>query len=182
MARIFGPNITKANTNRVVGTYGYMAPEYASEGIFSVRSDVFSFGVLLLEIVSGKKNNGHQQYDDFINLIGYAWQLWSEGRENEVIDPMLGDCDKSSITRCIKVALLCVQKNTMDRPTMTEVTTMLESEGAALRDPSQPPHFHLRVTDDDGAGEDGWEVENQPQVIGSFSTNDVTVTMMEEGR
>ncbi|KAL5659096.1 hypothetical protein ACJX0J_032259, partial [Zea mays] len=73
MARIFGSNMTEANTNRVVGTYGYMAPEYASEGIFSVKSDVYSFGVLLLEIVSGKRNSGHHQhqYGDFINLLGY---------------------------------------------------------------------------------------------------------------
>ncbi|KAJ1291220.1 hypothetical protein BS78_02G301000 [Paspalum vaginatum] len=72
MARIFGTNMTEANTNRVVGAYGYMAPEYASEGIFSVKSDVYSFGVLLLEIVSGKRNSGqHQHYGDFVNLLGY---------------------------------------------------------------------------------------------------------------
>ncbi|KAL5659097.1 hypothetical protein ACJX0J_032260, partial [Zea mays] len=71
MARIFGSNMTEANTNRVVGTYGYMAPEYASEGIFSVKSDVYSFGVLLLEIVSGKRNTGHHNYGDFVNLLGY---------------------------------------------------------------------------------------------------------------
>ncbi|XP_016701534.2 cysteine-rich receptor-like protein kinase 18 isoform X2 [Gossypium hirsutum] len=58
MAKIFGRDQNEANTNRVVGTYGYMAPEYAMEGLFSVKSDVFSFGVLLLEIISGKRNNG----------------------------------------------------------------------------------------------------------------------------
>ncbi|GJN11497.1 hypothetical protein PR202_ga29695 [Eleusine coracana subsp. coracana] len=164
---------------------GYMAPEYASEGIFSVRSDVFSFGVLLLEIVSGKKNSStHQHYGDFINILGYAWQLWSEGREVELIDlALLSDSkDMESIMRCIKVALLCVQKNAMDRPTMTEVTTMLDRDGPVLRDPMQPPHFHLRITDDDAGGEDGWEAENRPQVTGVFSTNDVTVTMIQEGR
>ncbi|KAG8080260.1 hypothetical protein GUJ93_ZPchr0007g4623 [Zizania palustris] len=72
MARIFGSNMTEANTNRVVGTYGYMAPEYASEGIFSVKSDVFSFGVLLLEIVSGKRSSGHQHYGEFVNLLGFV--------------------------------------------------------------------------------------------------------------
>lgn len=108
--------------------------------------------------------------------------MWSEGREVELIDPALGDLDMESIMRCIKVALLCVQKNAMDRPTMTEVTTMLDREGPVLRDPMQPPHFHLRVTDDDDGGEDGWEAENQPHLTGLFSNNNVTVTMIEEGR
>ncbi|KAJ1379406.1 S-locus glycoprotein domain, partial [Sesbania bispinosa] len=70
MARIFGENELQANTNRIVGTYGYMSPEYALEGLFSIKSDVFSFGVLLLEIVSGKKNTGFYQTNS-LNLLAY---------------------------------------------------------------------------------------------------------------
>ncbi|RVW70351.1 G-type lectin S-receptor-like serine/threonine-protein kinase [Vitis vinifera] len=70
MARIFGSNESKA-TNHIVGTYGYMSPEYALEGLFSTKSDVFSFGVLLLEILSGKKNTGFYQSDS-LNLLGYV--------------------------------------------------------------------------------------------------------------
>ncbi|KDO43079.1 hypothetical protein CISIN_1g0405322mg, partial [Citrus sinensis] len=70
MARICGGNELQANTSRIVGTYGYMSPEYALEGIFSIKSDVFSFGVLLLEIVSGKKNTGLYRTDS-LNLLGY---------------------------------------------------------------------------------------------------------------
>ncbi|XP_058073048.1 G-type lectin S-receptor-like serine/threonine-protein kinase At1g11330 [Magnolia sinica] len=72
MARIFGRNESEANTNRVVGTYGYMSPEYAMEGLFSEKSDVFSFGVLLLEIVSGKKNTSFYHSDRSLNLLGYV--------------------------------------------------------------------------------------------------------------
>ncbi|CAA2982552.1 G-type lectin S-receptor-like serine threonine-kinase B120 [Olea europaea subsp. europaea] len=71
MARIFGGNQNEANTNRVVGTYGYMAPEYAMEGLFSVKSDVYSFGVLLLEIVSGRRNTSFRK-TDHSNIIGYV--------------------------------------------------------------------------------------------------------------
>ncbi|GLU23230.1 hypothetical protein SLE2022_392530 [Rubroshorea leprosula] len=89
MARIFGGNQSEANTTRVVGTYGYMAPEYAMEGLFSVKSDIFSFGVLLLEIVSGKKNNGFYFYERCESLLTFAWKLWSQGQEMQLIDPQL---------------------------------------------------------------------------------------------
>ncbi|KAF7000647.1 hypothetical protein CFC21_016510 [Triticum aestivum] len=187
MARIFGSNMTEANTNRVVGTYGYMAPEYASEGLFSVKSDVFSFGVLLLEIVSGKRNSsGHgQHYGEFVNLLGYAWQLWRDGRAFELVDPTLGHCSEvADIMRCVKVALLCVQDNAMDRPTMTDVTAMLGNDGVPLPDPRRPPHFHLRVTSDDeedGAGGSGARTRST-HFTGSCSTNDVTISTIEEGR
>ncbi|RWR88185.1 Protein kinase domain-containing protein [Cinnamomum micranthum f. kanehirae] len=85
MARIFGQNQAQANTNRVVGTYGYMSPEYAMDGRFSVKSDAFSFGVILLEIITGKKNN---YYCDCCskNLIGHVWEKWKEDRAMEVVD------------------------------------------------------------------------------------------------
>ncbi|KAH9754808.1 cysteine-rich receptor-like protein kinase 8 [Citrus sinensis] len=71
MARIFGGNQNESNTSKVVGTYGYMAPEYALEGIISVKSDVFSFGVLLLEIISGKKNSGFYLSEHGQSLLTY---------------------------------------------------------------------------------------------------------------
>ncbi|KAL0393730.1 UNVERIFIED_CONTAM: G-type lectin S-receptor-like serine/threonine-protein kinase [Sesamum latifolium] len=72
LARIFKQNASEANTNRLVGTYGYMAPEYAMQGIFSVKSDVYSFGVLVLEIVSGRKNNSFHQIEGPQNLVEYT--------------------------------------------------------------------------------------------------------------
>ncbi|KAK4858813.1 hypothetical protein QYF36_022465 [Acer negundo] len=72
----------------VVGTYGYMSPEYAMEGLFSVKSDVYSFGVLLLEIVTGRRNTSFRT-SDYSSLIGYAWQLWNEGKAMDLIDPKI---------------------------------------------------------------------------------------------
>ncbi|KAK4851858.1 hypothetical protein QYF36_018984 [Acer negundo] len=94
---------TRRNTNRVVGTYGYMAPEYAIDGIFSIKSDVFSFGILLLELVSGKKNRGFYHPDYNLSLIGYAWKLWKEGRPLELIDPFLGESWQFVKSRAIHV-------------------------------------------------------------------------------
>ncbi|XP_019248657.1 PREDICTED: G-type lectin S-receptor-like serine/threonine-protein kinase At4g03230 [Nicotiana attenuata] len=79
LARIVQGNTTEANTNKVVGTYGYMSPEYALDGLFSIKSDVFSFGVMMLEITCGKRNTGFYQREEALNLLGYAWRLWNEG-------------------------------------------------------------------------------------------------------
>ncbi|XP_052885627.1 cysteine-rich receptor-like protein kinase 25 isoform X3 [Gossypium arboreum] len=72
MARIFGVDQTQETTKRVVGTYGYMSPEYAMHGQFSVKSDVFSFGVLVLEIISGKRNSNFYRTDAADDLISYG--------------------------------------------------------------------------------------------------------------
>ncbi|KAI3769203.1 hypothetical protein L6452_00303 [Arctium lappa] len=89
MARSFGGNDTETNTKRVVGTYGYMSPEYAGSGIFSVKSDVFSFGVLVLEIVSGKKNKGFFHPTQSHNLLEHAWRLYNEGNILELVEASL---------------------------------------------------------------------------------------------
>nr|POF23381.1 cysteine-rich receptor-like protein kinase 25 [Quercus suber] len=81
----------KPNTNRVVGTYGYMAPEYAMEGLFSIKSDIYSFGILLLEIASGKKNSGFYHPEREESLLSYAWRLWNDGKGLEFIDQTIVD-------------------------------------------------------------------------------------------
>ncbi|KAH8493482.1 hypothetical protein H0E87_020292, partial [Populus deltoides] len=139
MARIFGGNQSEANTNRIVGTYGYMAPEYAMAGIFSVKSDVFSFGVLLLEMISGKKNIGFHLSEEGESLLTFAWKLWSDGQGLELMDPIL---EKSGVAtevlRCIHIGLLCVQEDPADRPTMSSVLHVLASDTIALPIPKQP--------------------------------------------
>ncbi|XP_058072840.1 cysteine-rich receptor-like protein kinase 10 isoform X2 [Magnolia sinica] len=146
MARFLGGNQSQINTNRVVGTYGYMAPEYAMGGRFSVKSDVYSFGILLLEIVSGKRNNSHHLPNHAQSLLTYAWELWCDGTTMRLIDPLLAQtCQISEVLRWIHIGLLCVQQDAADRPTMSLVVLMLGSESMDLPQPTQPGFFVSRV-------------------------------------
>ncbi|XP_062017995.1 G-type lectin S-receptor-like serine/threonine-protein kinase At4g27290 isoform X1 [Rosa rugosa] len=142
IARIFGRNQKEAKTKRVIGTYGYMSPEYAIDGKFSVKSDVFSFGVLLLEIVSGRKNRGFHHPDHHHNLLGHAWLLWKQNKGLELMDICLEDSYvEFELLRCIQVGLLCVQKLPEDRPVMSSVVLMFSNEGATLPQPKEPGFF-----------------------------------------
>ncbi|WOL07655.1 receptor-like serine/threonine-protein kinase SD1-8 isoform X3 [Canna indica] len=139
MARIFGGEDSEANTRRVVGTYGYMSPEYAMDGNFSVKSDVFSFGVLLLEIITSRKNRGVYNSAHHLNLLGHVWSLWNEDKAMEIIDKSIEHTYLvSEVLTCIKIGLLCVQEQPRDRPTMTMVLKMLDSNYNALPEPRQP--------------------------------------------
>uniref|UniRef100_A0A6N2L138 non-specific serine/threonine protein kinase n=1 Tax=Salix viminalis TaxID=40686 RepID=A0A6N2L138_SALVM len=119
---------------------GYMAPEYAMQGHFSVKSDVFSFGVLVLEIVTGKKNS-FRNGDDIEHLMSHAWKNWREGTAQNIIDPVLSNGSATEMMRCIHIGLLCVQENVADRPTMASVVLMLSSSSLTLQIPSQPAFF-----------------------------------------
>ncbi|THG14292.1 hypothetical protein TEA_008870 [Camellia sinensis var. sinensis] len=97
----------------------YMSPKYALYGQFSEKSDVFSFGVLLLEIVSGKRSTNSHQTEHSLTLIGWAWENWKEGSCLELIDPSIRDiCNLQEALKCIAVGLLCVQEFPGDRPTI----------------------------------------------------------------
>ncbi|KAF3453655.1 hypothetical protein FNV43_RR04096 [Rhamnella rubrinervis] len=144
-AKIFGENESRANTNRIIGTYGYMPPEYAINGLFSEKSDVFSFGVMMLEILSGKKNTAFHPSNGCSNLLEYAWNLWREERSLELMDPTVAEtCTATAkFSQCVQVALLCVQEGATDRPTMSEVVPMLGGEMVNLPHPKQPAFSNL---------------------------------------
>ncbi|OIT26564.1 cysteine-rich receptor-like protein kinase 10 [Nicotiana attenuata] len=143
MARLFTLDETQGNTSRIAGTYGYMAPEYAMHGQFSVKSDVFSFGVLVLEILSGQRNTCFRNGESVEDLLSYAWSNWREGTATNLIDPMLRGSTglARDIMRSIHIALLCVQENVADRPTMAAVVLMLSSLSLSLPVPSGPAYY-----------------------------------------
>ncbi|KAH0770691.1 hypothetical protein KY290_014672 [Solanum tuberosum] len=143
MARLFAMDESQGITSKIAGTYGYMAPEYAMQGKMSVKSDVFSFGVVVLEILGGQRNTCFINGEYVGNLLSYAWRNWREGTTSNLIDPMLRGSSGlvSDITRCIHIALLCVQENVADRPTMAAVVLMLSSLSLALSVPSKPGYY-----------------------------------------
>ncbi|GKV43377.1 hypothetical protein SLEP1_g50675 [Rubroshorea leprosula] len=172
LARIFEQNEYEANTNRVVGTYGYMSPEYAFHGLVSIKTDVFSFGVLLLEVVSGRKSTGRYHPEHPLNLSGYVWQLWNEDRALELIDPSMDEfCPHDQILRCIHIGLLCVQDHAIDRPTMSDIVSMLSNETMPLPKPKQPAFFtDTRFEENTGVP----EIKSE-----NCSINHVTISDME---
>ncbi|XP_077211038.1 cysteine-rich receptor-like protein kinase 10 [Tasmannia lanceolata] len=144
LARLFGSDQTQANTLRIAGTYGYMAPEYAMHGQFSTKSDVYSFGVLVLEILSGQRNSGLNESGRDTDLTSNAWKHWAEGTELELIDKTLDEkYHRSEVLRCIHMGLLCVQEDAGARPSMSSIVLMLDSYSVTLQAPS-PPIFFVR--------------------------------------
>ncbi|KAF7149777.1 hypothetical protein RHSIM_Rhsim02G0113600 [Rhododendron simsii] len=135
----------------VMSCSGYMPPEYAKFGRFSVKTDVFSFGVLILEIVSGKKYSGYGGPEHAEHLISYAWKKWRQGKASRLIDETLVDGSKSEKMRCIHIGLLCVQENVAKRPTMAAVVLMLNDFSTSLPLPSKPGFFVGSSTEPDTA-------------------------------
>ncbi|KAH0683870.1 hypothetical protein KY289_021622 [Solanum tuberosum] len=169
MAKSVTGNEMGAKTHNVVGTYGYMSPEYAVDGMFSVKSDVFSFGVLLLEIVSCKRNRGFVHQDHNLNLLGHAWKLYKEDKSLELVDEQLADsCNISQVLRSIQVGLLCVQQHPDDRPSMFSVVQMLANE--SLLPKAKEPGFFIE--------RDIFGEEKSGSQTGS-SKNDVTITLLD---
>ncbi|CAI0467936.1 unnamed protein product [Linum tenue] len=141
MAKILEADKVYGKTAGIGGTYGYMSPEYAVFGKFSEKSDVFSFGVILLETITGKRINRIYSEDDNLNLITYVWEHWKEDKGLEVVDSsMEGSFNAQEVLKCIHIGLLCVEEDFRDRPNMSTTVLMLNT-AMPLPRPKQPG-FH----------------------------------------
>ncbi|CAN1775052.1 G-type lectin S-receptor-like serine/threonine-protein kinase At4g27290 [Linum perenne] len=171
LAKTFVGNTIQGNTRNVVGTYGYMSPEYAIDGIYSIKSDVFSFGVMVLEVVSGERNRGFSRPDHQLNLLGHAWTLQREDRATELIDEQMREFyEQWQVLRLIHIGLLCVQKSPEDRPTMSAIMHMLDGEGD-LVEPKQPGFFTERDLSEESSSSSG---NNK----GSCTNASMTITLL----
>ncbi|XP_052304929.1 cysteine-rich receptor-like protein kinase 19 isoform X2 [Populus trichocarpa] len=172
MAKLFRKDVYEANTSRIVGTYGYIPPEYARKGIYSIKYDVYSFGVVLLQMISGKTNTRFYSENEDLNLLEYAYDLWKNGRGMEFIDPFLDDSSSPcKLLTCMQVALLCVQENPDARPTMLEAFSMLKNDDSlAIATPERPGFSEKKKGDMETAS-------SSQQVMCSF--NDSQVSQLE---
>ncbi|XP_055961314.1 G-type lectin S-receptor-like serine/threonine-protein kinase SD1-29 isoform X2 [Mercurialis annua] len=172
LARMFEGTQVLGNTHRVVGTLGYMAPEYVLGGIYSEKSDVFGFGVLILEIVCGRKVNSFQ-FDEqqHMSLLAHAWQSWNESKGLDMIDEAVADSySTAEVSRCVNVGLVCVQDHAADRLNMAAVVTMLSGEKTNLPQPKQPTFTFQNVSTSSNL---------QSQSNSTWSVNNVTASIVE---
>uniref|UniRef100_A0A803LKU0 Uncharacterized protein n=1 Tax=Chenopodium quinoa TaxID=63459 RepID=A0A803LKU0_CHEQI len=154
MARLFNIDQSQTLASRIVGTYGYMSPEYVLHGQVSMKSDVFSFGVLILEI---------------------AWKNWVDGTPWNVVDTTLSAGFSTDILRCIHIGLLCVQENLVDRPTMSSIDLMLSRQSLSLQRPLQPAFFIESISQSNGRPQENTTTESSSRTRRN-SVNEVTIT------
>lgn len=127
-----------SSTPSMRGTMCYIAPEYGGGAQLSEKCDVYSFGVLLLVIISGRRplqvTASPMSEFERANLVSWARQLAYNGKLLELVDSSIQMLDKEQAMLCITIALLCIQRSPSKRPNMKEIVEMLTGE-------ADPPHL-----------------------------------------
>ncbi|KAK4430756.1 putative LRR receptor-like serine/threonine-protein kinase [Sesamum alatum] len=187
MARLYPENETHVNTH-VAGTNGYMAPEYLIHGHLSEKADVFSFGVLVLELISGQKNSKFNRDPDSRSLLEWAYKLYKKQRSLEIIDPTLElSADGDQIAMCIHIGLLCVQSDPKSRPDMGRIVVMLSKKHSHIvEEPTRPgyPGSRYRMSRQPTASSSasGTFGVSSSQSFGSSGTSTATTSSVRNPR
>jgi serine/threonine protein kinase len=125
LAKLYEAEKTHIST-RVAGTIGYLAPEYDLRGHLTEKADVFSFGIVSLEVVSNRSHENTSFPDDMVYLLDWTWHLYEENRLLDLMDTsMLSSYSEQEVLRIIHVALFCTQSTPSQRPSMSRVVSML---------------------------------------------------------
>ncbi|XP_021748219.1 probable serine/threonine-protein kinase At1g01540 [Chenopodium quinoa] len=134
LAKLLGSEMSYVTT-RVMGTFGYVAPEYACTGMLTEKSDVYSFGILIMEIISGRTPVDYSRPPGEVNLVDWLKTMVGNRRSEEVVDPKLPEMPTSkALKRILLVALKCVDPDSHKRPKMGHVIHMLEADDLLFRD------------------------------------------------
>ncbi|XP_022773677.1 cysteine-rich receptor-like protein kinase 42 [Durio zibethinus] len=128
----------------VAGTLGYMAPEYLVRGQFTEKADVYSFGVLVLEIVCGKRNTTFTM--DSGSLLQTVWTLYRSNKLAEAVDSCIrNEISAKEAPNVLQIGLLCTQASVPSRPSMAQVVHMLTDKDCEIPIPNQPPFLNASV-------------------------------------
>eukprot|EP00250_Pteridium_aquilinum_P021983 c25274_g2_i1 orf=228-2339(-) len=149
LARLFADDMTHLTT-RIVGTLRYLSPEYATSGKLTEKADVYSFGLVALEIVSGRKAVENKSIMNKENLLEWTWELYENQQQLQIMDTRMQktrdnlsthvsmQVNVGEVIRVVHVALLCTQLRPQERPSMFEVYNMLSGQSEILRLPTKP--------------------------------------------
>ncbi|KAK7313194.1 hypothetical protein VNO77_37694 [Canavalia gladiata] len=176
LAKLYDDKKTHIST-RVAGTIGYLAPEYAMRGHLTEKADVFSFGVVALELVSGRPNSDSSLEGEEVYLLEWAWQLHESNRITDLVDPRLSEFNKEEVQRIAGIALLCTQTSPALRPSMSRVVAMLSGDVEVSTVTSKPGYLT------DWKFEDVTSLMTDNAIIGSDTSyqNSSTSTSMVGG-
>ncbi|WRX28565.1 Serine-threonine/tyrosine-protein kinase [Theobroma cacao] len=195
LAKLFDDKKTHIST-RVAGTIGYLAPEYAMGRHLTEKTDVFAFGVVALEIVSGRPNSDSSLEEEEIYLLEWAWYLHENDREVELVDGSLSQFNEEEVKHVIGIALLCTQTSTMQRPSMSGVVAMLSGDADVSRVVLKPGYLTDWKFDDASfmsnlatkASETSYDTSTSTSIVANTENSpmDVTKSMLHsiigEGR
>ncbi|XP_020216279.1 probable receptor-like serine/threonine-protein kinase At4g34500 [Cajanus cajan] len=133
LAKLLGSEKTHVTT-RVMGTFGYVAPEYASSGMLNERSDVYSFGVLLMEIITGRSPIDYSKPPGEMNLVDWFKAMVASRRSEELVDPLIEiPPSPRSLKRVLLICLRCIDLDVVKRPKMGQIVHMLETDDFPFR-------------------------------------------------
>ncbi|OMO67590.1 hypothetical protein COLO4_30091 [Corchorus olitorius] len=143
LARCVAPDKTHVST-AIAGTLGYMAPEYLVRGQLTEKADVYAFGVLVLEIATGRKNTVFSQGSS--SILYSVWKHYKDNKITEAIDSSLnGKFNKREASNVLLIGLLCTQASVALRPSMAEVDQMMSDANYEIPSPKQPPFLNASV-------------------------------------
>ncbi|KAL8114125.1 hypothetical protein AgCh_021123 [Apium graveolens] len=134
LAKLLGSESSYVTT-RVMGTFGYVAPEYACTGMLNEKSDIYSFGILIMEIITGRNPVDYSRPKGEVNLVDWLKAMVGSRKSEEVVDPKLPEMPSSkALKRILLVALRCVDPAAQKRPKMGHVIHMLEADDLLSRE------------------------------------------------
>ncbi|KAK4430450.1 Cysteine-rich receptor-like protein kinase [Sesamum alatum] len=172
LARLLPENQSHVST-KFAGTLGYTAPEYAIGGHLSEKVDTYSFGVVILEIISGRRSSDMNVDSDTGFLLEEAWKLYESGMHLKIADETLNSSDYTpeEMKKLLEIALIGTQSPASARPTMSEVLVMLVSDGSAeQKGPSRPSFsYGNRAFGDTTSNSTGSSASNATASISQFT-------------